>query len=48
MNKSEIIGYNKAITNLVNAGLISGPTLCKLWKYTTSKEKRDEYLGEYE
>jgi len=48
MNKSEIIGYNKAITNLVNAGLISGPTLCELWKYTTAREKQDEYLGEYE
>ena len=46
MNKSEIIGYNKAITNLVNCGMLWGPSLVELWKYTTSQEKQDEYFGE--
>ena len=48
MNKSEIIGYNKAITRLLNADIITSHDLVLLWGHTTSQEKQDEYFGENE
>ena len=44
LNKSEISGYNKAIDNLVKAGILSSADLVQLWRYTTSQQKQDEYF----
>jgi len=45
MNKSEIIGYNKAITRLVNSGILTSDHLVMFWSYNTSRQKQDEYFG---
>jgi len=45
MNKSEIIGYNKAISRLIDCFKLTGDDMVLFWEYNTSRQKQDEYFG---